>query len=92
MESSTIVILPGESVFTLSQNEKMKWFDTWGMRYNRYEEEDYIRLASKKWDEDYLFSWEYKKPGQEQEESDESDDSSTDSSESDQSDEDYYSE
>ena len=92
MESSTIVILPGESVFTLSQHEKMKWFDTWGMRYNRYEEEDYIRLASKKWDEDYLFSWEYKKAGQEQEESDESDDSSTDSSETDQSDEDYYSE
>ena len=92
MESSTIVILPGESVFTLSQSEKMKWFEAWEMRYNRYDEEDNIRLASKKWDEDYLFSWEYKKPGQEIEESFVSDDSSTDSSESDVSDEDYYSE
>ena len=92
MESSTIVIMPGESVFILSSYELQKWFQAWEMRYNRYEEEDYIRLASKKWDEDYLFSWEYKKQGQEQEEMDASDDSSTDTSESDQSDEDYYSE
>lgn len=93
MESSTIVIAPGQTVFDISHSEQQKWFNCWEMRYDRYEIEDNIRLASKKWDEDYLFSWETQKSSEEFDVLNYSDESSSsDSSGESDMEEDCYSE
>tara|TARA_X000000950_G_C13396760_1_gene450505 strand:+ start:30 stop:308 length:279 start_codon:yes stop_codon:yes gene_type:complete len=87
---TSIVIPSGQSVFDLSTKEQMKWFQSWETRYARYEYEDEMRWGSKKWDQDYLFSWEFTKPHEEYEIPDYSDDSSESDSQSDSDYEDDY--
>ena len=87
---TTVIIMPGQSVFNLSSKEQMKWFNSWETRRAEYDYEDEMRWGPKKWDEDYLFSWEFTKPQEEYEFTDYSDDSSDSETQSESDYDDYY--
>ena len=87
---TTTIIMSGQSVFDLSKKEQVKWYNSWEHRHAEYEYEDEMRWGSKKWDEDYLYSWEFIKPKDDYEFQESSDDSSGEDSQSEEEDYDEY--